>query len=333
MAKENLQEQNESLESQIRAKKAELKGLETTIKERDSRKKELWADLRNRSRLIKNKKAEKNKLNEQVRDLRSKLNKLEPSIKTLSAEKTSLEPQVQKLKESHVSLTEKISGIKNTISESEKKITALNSNIERLSEQKLALQNEVQTWQQKSELYTNDIDGISEAHKISKRYYLGGAIISGVLLFFTIGLIMHRVWFPKPMNWLEDSIFANDHTLAFYLLILLRASTIAVLIIITYIFLNLTKNFVSQFIRTVGKMNSIRSLLFLLEKIQVSESELAELSEDAQLTLEKDALNKQVSILQDNLPVITSQSQNSFDKFEKFSLADLTKGVTEKGKE
>ncbi|MDP4687325.1 MAG: hypothetical protein NWS53_10525, partial [Salibacteraceae bacterium] len=124
-----------------------------------------------------------------------------------------------------------------------------------------------------------------------------------------------------------------DHTLAFYLLILLRASTIAVLIIVTYIFLNLTKNFVSQFIRTEGKMNSIRALLFLLEKIKVNETELSELSEEAQLNLEKDSLNKQVAILQENLPIITTQAQNSFDKFEKLSLSELAIGKTNKEKE
>jgi chromosome segregation ATPase len=330
MANLNLHEQNESLDDQIRLKKAELKALEASIKERDSKKKELWADSRNRSRLIRDKKAEKNKLDEQVRDLRLQYNNLEPSVKNLSLEKSTLESAVQELQESKNRLTEESDKLQTAISDAKNRVKALNLELERLRAHKSSLQNDVQTWQRKSDLYTNDIEGISEAHKRANRYYLGGAAISGLILLFVIALILHRVWYPKPMDWLKESIFSEDHTIAFYLLILLRASTIAALIIVTFIFLNLTKNFVSQFIRTEGRMNSIRSLLFLLEKIKVNETELTELSEEAQLNLEKDSLNKQVAILQDNLPIITTQAQNSFDKVEKLTLPALARGKANK---
>lgn len=175
------------------------------------------------------------------------------------------------------------------------------------------LKTEIKNWENKSNLYTNDIEGISMSHKSEKTYYLIGAILFGLLMIYIIKIPISQIVNPMRIDWLERStIFSQEPQLSFYLIILLRISIIIISLIVIFIFLNLMRNFISQFIKTEGRMNSVRSLLFLIDKIEVP---YYENNVDEELT-NKRIIDEQVKLLQENLPPIISPTPSSFDKTE-----------------
>jgi len=276
----DLENKTTELNSVIANKKKELQSIRQSIKERDAKKRALYADIVKRNKSIESKKKEK----------------------------TSLNNQVSNLKENIIQLIENKNSLKS-------EIKILNTSKETTSKELNSLKNEIKNWESKSNLYTNDIEGISKSHKSEKIYYLIGAIVFGLLMIFTIKIPIDQIKKPLGITWLEKStIFANEPQLSFYLLILLRISIIVVSLIIIFIFLNLMKNFVSQFIKTEGRMNSVRSLLFLIEKIETSD--YSEEDETNIYAINKKIINEQVRILQENLPPIIAPIPSSFDKKE-----------------
>jgi hypothetical protein len=268
------------LNSVIADRKRELQNIRKVIKERDVKKRALYADIIKRNKSIESKKKEKTSLNSQVSNLKE-------SITQLTESKNSLKSEIKTLKTSKETSSKELNSLKS----------------------------EIKNWESKSNLYTNDIEGISKSNKSEKIYYLIGAIVFGILMIITIKIPINQIIKPIGITWLEEStIFASEPQLSFYLLILLRVSIIVVSLIIIFIFLNLMKNFVSQFIKTEGRMNSVRSLLFLIEKIETSD--YSEEYETDILAINKKIINEQVRILQENLPPIIAPIPSSFDKKE-----------------
>lgn len=262
-------------------KKQELTSINKTIKEREVKKSNLYHDVVKRGKSISQKKKEKTSIDTKIRFLKE-------NISELTNRKLELNNQISSLNEREGSLSKKVA----------------------------ILKEEIRNWENKSNLYTNDIEGISKSHKSEKRYYLLGAAIFGALMVLTIKIPIDQILHPMTLEWLENSpIFSNEPQLSFYLLILLRISIIVISLIIIFIFLNLMRNFVSQFIKTEGRMNSVRSLLFLIDKVEAPfyDEEDGDVDE---VSINKKVINEQVKLLQDNLPPIISPIPSSFDKNE-----------------
>jgi len=280
LMEKELEEKIIELNEILAKKKIELTSINKTIKEREEKKSNLYHDVVKRGKSINQKKKEK----------------------------TSIDSNIRLLKENILELT-------NRKSELSSEINTLNITENDLSKKVAILKDEIRNWENKSNLYTNDIEGISKSHKSEKKYYLIGAAVFGFLMVLTIKIPIDQIQHPMSLEWLENSsIFSKEPQLSFYLLILLRISIIVISLIVIFIFLNLMRNFVSQFIKTEGRMNSVRSLLFLIDKVEAQF--FGENEEVDEVSLNKKVINEQLKLLQENLPPIISPIPSSFDKNE-----------------
>lgn len=253
-------------------------------------------------------------LNEQITNLTNQKNEIEALINENNPKKETLEGEVSTLTENKTNLTTEI-GELNTTKKN------LNTDIAQLQKDKTGLEQNVKVWKEKNNLYTNDLAGISTDNKGQRVKYARSAIFSflgaAALMVLLICTIRKDIEIPEAIK----ETFSGNVGYIFYLLILFRISLIAAIFIIIFVFINLTRGFVSQFIRTQEKMFAIRLINFLVSKVG---KDHASVPEGQKMNYETQRIAKQNELLNQHLPDLFEYNPTSFDKLSK------TKGLEER---
>jgi hypothetical protein len=303
----------------LREKKTEILRLEAKIsdlnnltEQRDSIKKEVTTLTKAKTDLesfISENNTQKLALTAEITSLGTQKEELDSYVQTISPNKTQLETDIS-------ALTEQKSGIQTEINENKVTKKGLVSEISTLTNDKKLLEDNVKQWTTKSELYTNDIDGIGTDNKNQRGNYLLYAGLSFVcaiiLMWILLCTLKHPSFLPESLT----DLFKKEVGYIFYLIVLMRVSIIAAIFILIFVFINLTRGFVSQLIRTQEKMTAVRLLVFLVTKIG---KESPNIPEPEQVNYETTRIQRQSDLLSQHIPDLIEYNPTSFDKLSKIS--------------
>jgi SMC interacting uncharacterized protein involved in chromosome segregation len=271
--------------------------------------------------------AQKAQLWSEIGAAKSEFNDLREHIEALKLESTVVETGVEQLNTRRNELNEELAGmtgeVTNLRNERESLINArsqLSLEIERLHET-------IRILKTRHDLFSNDIAGIGEDNKAQRVKYFVGIVITSVLVVWLVRGLITMVFDNWSMPLTIHTYFSHEPLLLFLLLIMSRVSLIACFFILIYIFLNLLKAFVSQYIRTQDKMTGVRILDFLVSKIK-SQQTFGNTATD--LEIQNAILEKQNSILSEHIPKLIDSKTSSFEKSEKSKSIKLMERMMEK---
>lgn len=263
---------------------------------------------------IQNKSTQRDSLNADIENLITQRDTIQSTITETTPIKNQLETDLAELQLTHTEVTEQVKALNQNK-------TTLEGKIGFLQTKKEELESNVQVWTEKNDLYTNDITGISTDNKSQRNKYIFSAIVSfilaAILMCHVICAVRDDISIPSAIK----EIFDGSPGYSFYLIILGRVSVIAALFVLIFIFINLTRGFVSQFIRTQEKMSAIRLINFLVTQVGKDAPALAEAEK---LNYETQRIAKQNELLNKHLPDLIEYNPSSFDKLTK------TKGLEDR---
>ncbi len=214
-----------------------------------------------------------------------------------------------------------ITSNKSSISTYDQEIAVLNSNrntlyddLKKLEGDKKKLEENVKQWREKNDLFSNDIAGISEDSSTQRTKYAIGMGLSFIaaIIFMCILITSVKTSIEIPKG-IETDLKGNPR-LIFLVFLLMRISIVGSLFVLIFVFINLTRGFVSQFIRTQEKMTAVRLLDYLVSKIGI---EYSTLSDAEKISFETIKLDKQKELLNKHLPALIEYNPTSFDKLSK----------------
>jgi hypothetical protein len=191
--------------------------------------------------------------------------------------------------------------------------------IKKLEDKKRKLEDNVKLLREKSDLFSNDIAGIGEDSKGQRIKYTVGISLSFftavIFMCILVNSIKGEISFPESM---KTSLTGNPRLL-FAMFALIRISVVGSLFILIFVFINLTRGFVSQYIRTQEKMTTIRLLDYLVSKIG---KESSNIPETERILFETKKLEKQNDLLNKHLPGLIEYNPSSFEKLSKTKSPD-----------
>lgn len=191
--------------------------------------------------------------------------------------------------------------------------------IKKLEEKKKNIENNVKLLREKNDLFSNDIAGIGEDSKGQRIKYAVGISLSFltaiVFMFILVNSIKGEISIPESI---KSSLYGNPR-LIFAMFVLIRISIVGSLFVLIFVFINLTRGFVSQYVRTQEKMTTVRLLDYLVSKIG---KETSNLPESEKISFETKKLEKQNDILNKHLPELIEYNPSSFDKLSKTKSPD-----------
>ncbi len=237
---------------------------------------------------------------------------LNTQITTLTNSKTEIDNYISNSTPVKITLDQDISGLNTT------KIN-LNDDIKKLQTDKQKLEDNVKQWREKNDLFSNDISGISEDSSAQRtKYALGiGLSFLAAIIFMWILISSVKDGIDLPEGIKKD--LAGNPRLLFSVFLLMRISIVGTLFVLIFIFINLTRGFVSQFIRTQEKMTAVRLIDYLVSKIG---KESSSLTDEEKVQFETIKLDKQKEILNKHLPELIEYNPSSFDKLSKTNSPD-----------
>jgi predicted nucleic acid-binding Zn-ribbon protein len=196
---------------------------------------------------------------------------------------------------------------------------SLNLEIENLQKDKTKWEENVKQWRDKYDLFSNDIAGISENNLSQRNKYAFGigltALASIIFMFILVCSVKSGSEIPEGIK----TVLTGNPRLLFMVYVLMRISIVGSLFVLIFVFINLLRGFVSQYIRTQEKMSSIRLIDFLASKIG---KETKNLTEGEKLPFETAKMEKQNALLSKHLPDLMENNPSSFDKLSKTKSPD-----------
>lgn len=191
--------------------------------------------------------------------------------------------------------------------------------IKKLEEKKKKLEDNVKILRDKNDLFSNDIAGIGEDSKSQRIKYAIGITLSFITAIIFMCILVCSI---KGEITIPDSIKSSlngNPRLIFAIFVLMRISIVGSLFVLIFVFINLTRGFVSQYVRTQEKMTTVRLIDYLVSKIGKEPSNLAE---GEKIPFETIKLEKQTALLNKHLPELIEYNPSSFDKLSKTKSPD-----------
>lgn len=317
MADETNNERNK-LNRNIREKKDEIVRLESVISNLSSleeTKNTLETDIEslteNKTSLesfLSENSTKKTTLTSKVEGLTTEKQTLDTYIETNNPVRETLTAELAKLETDKDGLTSENSELVTSSSD-------LKSEIKTLKSEKKTLEGSTKELREKYGLYSKDMKEMSKDSNSQLIKYSWSAILSIGATIVLMIILLNILIKSNPFSTDLMEFFKHQPNFRFYTLLTIRVSISAVFVFFIIIFLNLSRGFISQYIKARNRLTALRVTDFLIERIQSKHNE--EFSEEDQLNLEREKIKEQVELLSDQLPKLMDLGNSSFDKTSK----------------
>jgi predicted nucleic acid-binding Zn-ribbon protein len=311
----------------IRNKKSELQELDQKIynhKELQEQVDALTKEVSNLSsekatlqKFITTNQEAKNRLPVEIENLKNQQAEIEASLAKLSPQNEAIINENAELMSQKESLETEINSNKSEIKSQSKKINSLNS-------ERNTIEEDLKDLRDKHKLYSKDMKSISLD---SNKQLITYSIASGasLLLASTLMIILLCILTESsPYSNELYEFFPENANLRFYSIALVRISISAAFIFLIIVFLNLSRGFISQFIKARNRLTAIRTVDFLSTRLKSTTKPSNAEEENALLEIEREKLKQQVELLNHHIPKIMDLGSSSFEK-EKVSFRQIEK--------
>jgi predicted nucleic acid-binding Zn-ribbon protein len=294
--------------NELESKVSDLKQLEF---ERNNLKIEAEELASNKSELetfINNNVGKKKTLSEQIELLTTQKNQIDSYIETNNPTKQNLSNEIQTLKTEKDSLKNEIEVLKSDKLTTESEITKINQEKSRLDDLIAELRD-------KFGLYSKDMRDMSLDSITQLKKYSWSAVASISLAIILMVILLKILTKSDPFSERLLKFFYHEPNLRFYSILTIRISISAAFIFLIIIFLNLSRGFVSQYIKARNRLTALRVADFLIARIQSKKNTGA--TEEQKLKIEFERIKEQVELLNTHIPKIMDLGSSSFDKVSK----------------
>lgn len=247
---------------------------------------------------------------------------LSDEIRRLTLEKTTLDsyitsnnPVKEKLSEDLEKLQTDNSDLSAENSDLTDSSTQLEIDIKKLKTEKKTLSEATIELREKYGLYSKDMKEMSLDSKSQLLKYSWSAILAIAVTITLMIILLNILTNENPYSDKLMKLFKYQPNFRFYSLLTIRLSISAVFIFFIIIFLNLSRGFISQYIKARNRLTALRVTDFLIERIQTKKHD--ELSTDDLTNIETERIKEQVELLSDQLPKLMDLGNSSFDKTSK----------------
>ncbi len=312
--KELLNEERNRLNKIIREKRAEIEKLEGKISDHE----ELKQERNNLSKEV----DQLNKSKSKIQEFITEKDGVEDQIAALSEVKNNLDTEINELRPIRDSLTIEVQTLKDktqelntTKTDLDSTISALTSEIASLKSEKSNMETHMTDLRAKYGLYSKDMADMSiDSNKQLYTYSIaaGATIVISISLMIILLCILVG---SDPYTEKLLTFYENEPNLRFLTILAIRISISAVFIFLIIVFLNLTRSFVSQFIKTRNRLTALRVADFLIGKLELKNGVDSEAEELA--TVKREILKEQIELLKVHIPKIMDLNSSSFDKIQK----------------
>jgi len=315
---EDLKNEKNRLNRIIREKKGEIENLESQIADLTSTK-ENKSTLESEIQTLTKQKSElegfisentttKSSLSAEIQNLTTKKNELDSYIDTNNPKKEKLTEDLEKLKTDNEELSAKNKELDDSS-------TQLKGEIETLKTEKKTLSVATTELREKYGLYSKDMKEMSLDSKSQLLKYSWSAILAIAATITLMIILINILTDDNPYSDKLMELFKYQPNFKFYSLLTIRLSISGVFIFFIIIFLNLSRGFISQYIKARNRLTALRVTDFLIERIQTKEYD--DLAEEELINLETERIKEQVDLLSDQLPKLMDLGNSSFDKTSK----------------
>ena len=196
-----------------------------------------------------------------------------------------------------------------------KNISNVEINLSELKVEEIQKENFMIELRDKYGLYSKDMKSMSlDSKKQLLTYSISSIVLMALattLMILLLVILTGDTPFPEKLT----DLFTSEPTLMFYSILVLRISISGVFIFLIMILLNLSRGFISQYIKTRNKLSSLRVVDFLIGRIHVKKNSIEDQHEAYEL--EKEKLKEQVALLNIHIPTFMEVSESSFNKENK----------------
>lgn len=199
-----------------------------------------------------------------------------------------------------------------TLNETKSKVE---SEINNLTKEKKNLDVSIFELRDKYGLYSKDMKEMSLDSKSQLIKYSWAAILSIAATITLMILLLVILTENNPSSYKLMELFDKEPNFKFYSILTIRISISAVSIFFVIILLNLSRGFISQYIKTRNRLTALRVTDFLIERIQ--SKDIHKLVIDDRVKLESERIKEQVQLLSDQLPKLMDLGNSPFDKTSK----------------
>ena len=257
---------------------------------------------------ITNNTARKQTLTTEIESLTTQKENLDSYIRTNTPLKEILFSEIEDLNIQKQNLEQEIENI-----ESDK--STIQREIEQINQEKSRLDGLIIDLREKYGLYSKDMKDLSQDSITQLKKYSWSAVsaISGALILMVILLCILTQSDPFSDKLLNFFFFLPN--LRFFSILTIRITISVAFIFLIIIFLNLSRGFVSQYIKTRNRLTALRVADFLIGRIQSKKN--TGTTEEERLKIEVERIKEQVILLNNHIPKIMDLGSSSFDKNNK----------------
>jgi predicted nucleic acid-binding Zn-ribbon protein len=290
---------------------SDLEKIKAEIEQINSNKSELETFITNNT-------GRKQTLTTEIESLTIQKENLDSYIQTNTPSKETLFSEIEDLKVQKQNLEQEIENL-----ESYKSTTQ--TEIEEINQEKSSLDELIIDLRGKYGLYSNDMKDMSQDSITQLKKYSWSAVsaISGVVTLMIILLCILTQSNPFSDKLLK--FFYHEPNLRFFSILIIRITISAAFIFLIIILLNLSRGFISQYIKARNRLTALRVEDFLIGRIQSNKN--TGTTEEERLKIEVERIKEQVILLNNHIPKIMDLGSSSFDKNSK------TKDLVEQLKE
>ncbi len=209
-------------------------------------------------------------------------------------------------------LKQKETSLKTEIDQLEKNKFKLTSFIDDLKKEITSVETDLKLWRTRHDYFTKDMAGLSEDSARQRNKYLLGIGFCLLIILGAIWILICSMFHPPTLPENIMSCLTGNSNLLFAAYIIMRISIIASLFIIIFIFINMLRGLISQFIRIQDRMTTIRLFDFLISKLTSEKIQGGDPT-----AIEKIKIEKQVELLKQFLPILIENKESPFEGISK----------------
>ena len=247
-------------------------------------------------------------LTEELNGLTLKRNEIAGFIETNTPVKNTLEENISNLKEQKANLE---GGITNLKTESKE----LHNTVEEQKKDKTRYEGMIKDLKDTYGLYSNDMKDMSKDSITQLKIYSWSSIASMIAVIALMTLLLCTLAFKDPFTEKLMAFFKDEPNLRFASILVFRISISAAFVFLIIVFINLSRAFVSQYIKARNRLTALRVADFLIGRLQNSNITFA--SEEEKVKVETERIKEQVALLNLHIPKIMDLGSSSFDKLSK----------------
>lgn len=251
---------------------------------------------------------QKQSLTAEIGILTNQKEELDNYVQTNSRTKESLSVELESLNSQKAQIEQEIKTletIKTTSQEQANQITQEKSRLDGL----------IVDLREKYGLYSKDMKDMSKDSITQLNKYSWSAVASIIGAVVLMVILLCILTTSNPFSEKLLKFFYHEPNLRFYSILTIRISISAAFIFLIIIFLNLSKGFVSQYIKARNRLTALRVADFLIGRIQSKKN--TGLTENEKLQIEIERIKEQVELLNKHIPKIMDLGSSSFDKTSK----------------